>query len=54
LQENSIFCIDIVLENFTRQRIAYGANMYEKNGFAEISKNLARYRSENNLVGPSK
>jgi len=23
----------------------------EKNGFAEMSKNLARYRSENNFVG---
>jgi len=25
-----------------------------KNGFAEISKNLARYRSENNFVRSSK
>jgi len=23
---------------------------YEKNGFAEISKNLAKYKSENNFV----
>jgi len=36
LQENSIFYIDIILENFTRQ-VAYGANMYEKNSFAEIT-----------------
>jgi len=28
--------------------------VHEKNGFAEISKNLVRYRSENNFVGPSK
>jgi len=28
--------------------------MYGKNDFAEISKNLIRYRSENNLAGPSK
>jgi len=26
----------------------------EKNGFAEVSKNSARYRSENNLVYTSK
>jgi len=26
----------------------------EKNDFAEISKNLARYRFENNFVGSSK
>jgi len=26
--------------------------MHGKNGFAEILKNLAGYRSENNLVGP--
>jgi len=25
-----------------------------KNGFAEIAKNLARYRSENNFVGTIK
>ena len=25
-----------------------------KNGFAEVSKNLARYRSENNFVAPLK
>jgi len=25
-----------------------------KNNFAEVSKNLAKYRSENNFVGPSK
>jgi len=25
-----------------------------KNGFAEVSKNLARYKSEDNFVGPSK
>jgi len=27
---------------------------YIKNGFAEVSKNLARYRFENNFVGSSK
>jgi len=55
LQENSIFCIDIILENFMRQRIAYGANMHEKNVFTEIFKNLVKYKwSENNFVGPSK
>ena len=27
---------------------------YGKNNFAEISKNLTRYRSENNFVEPSK
>jgi len=25
-----------------------------RNSFAEVSKNLARYRSEDNFVGPSK
>jgi len=29
-------------------------NLYGKKNFAEVSKNLARYRSENNFVGPSK
>jgi len=31
-------------------------NIFErgKNGFIEVSKNLARYRSENNFVGSSK
>jgi len=30
-------------------------SMYEKNTvFAKVSKNLARYRSENDFVGPSK
>jgi len=24
---------------------------HEKNGFAEISKNLVRYRSDNNFIG---
>jgi len=28
--------------------------LHRKNGFAEESKNFARYRSENNFVGPSK
>jgi len=28
--------------------------LYGKNDFAEVSKNLARHRSENNFVGPSK
>jgi len=28
--------------------------MYGKNSFAEISKNLAKYRSENNFVELSK
>jgi len=28
--------------------------LHGNNGFAEESKNLARYRSENNFVGPSK
>jgi len=28
--------------------------LYEKNDFAEVSKNLARYRSENNFVWTSK
>jgi len=27
---------------------------YGKNGFPEASKNLTRYRFENNFVGPSK
>jgi len=26
--------------------------LHRKNDFAEISKNLTRYRSENNFVGP--
>jgi len=26
----------------------------KKNGFAEVSETLARYRFENNFVGPSK
>jgi len=26
---------------------------HEKNGFIEMSKNLARYRSENNFIRPS-
>jgi len=30
------------------------SNIHGKNGFAEVSENLARYRSENNFVGPSK
>jgi len=29
-------------------------DVHRKNGFAEVSKNLAGYRSENNFVGPSK
>jgi len=29
-------------------------NVCEKNNFAEMSKNLARYRSENNFVESSK
>jgi len=28
--------------------------IYGKNSFPEISKNLARYKSENNFVGPPK
>jgi len=28
--------------------------MHEKNDFAEVSKNLTSYRSENNFAGPSK
>jgi len=28
--------------------------MHEKNDFSEISKNVGRYRSENNFIGPSK
>jgi len=28
--------------------------IHGKNGSATVSKNLARYRSENNFVGPSK
>jgi len=28
--------------------------MYGKNSFAELSKNLTRYRFENNFVRPSK
>jgi len=28
--------------------------LYRKNGFVEVSKNLARYRSENNFVTSSK
>jgi len=28
--------------------------MHEKNGFAEVSKNLVRYRFENNFVRPSR
>jgi len=28
--------------------------MHRKNSFAEVSKNLTRYRSENNFVRPSK
>jgi len=27
--------------------------VHGKNGFAKVSKNLARYSSENNFVGPS-
>jgi len=29
-------------------------HMHEKNGFVEVSKNIVRYRSENNFVGPIK
>jgi len=29
-------------------------HVYEKNGFAEISKNLTRYNSKNDFVGLSK
>jgi len=29
-------------------------NIHGKNGLAEVSENLARYRSENNFVGLSK
>jgi len=28
--------------------------LYDKDYFSKVSKNLARYRSENNFVGPSK
>jgi len=28
--------------------------LHGKDGFVEVSKNLARYRSENNFVGQSK
>jgi len=31
-----------------------GSHLHGKNGFTEISKNLATYRSENNFVGLSK
>jgi len=28
--------------------------IHGKNNFVEVSKNLARYRAENNFIGPSK
>jgi len=28
-------------------------SLHGKNGFTEVSKNLAEYKSENNFVGPS-
>ena len=34
--------------------LPYSFYIYGKNGFAEVSKNLARYRSENNFVRLSK
>jgi len=34
--------------------IFYWLNIHGKNNFAEASKNLDRYRSENNFVDPSK
>jgi len=42
------FYLELLL-NFDSIRDAH-----KKNNFAEISKNLARYKSENNFVGSSK
>jgi len=36
----------------SESRMTYERFVYEKNGFAYISKNLVRYRSENNFVRP--
>jgi len=36
------------------QKISWAKGNYGKNDLAEISKNLADYRSENNFVGLSK
>jgi len=41
LSENNY--ITVIFNNFNR-----------KDGFAEVSKNLAKYRSESNFVKPSK
>jgi len=40
------------MERVKRMNLLKQKKMHGKNDFAEISKNLARYRSENNFVRP--
>jgi len=37
-----------------KRQLRYANENYGKNDFAEVSKNLVRYRSENNFIGLSK
>jgi len=43
--------IDMLAENF---KLSIDSEILRKTDFVEISKNLNSYRSENNLVEPSK
>ena len=44
-------------QKFEQKCVKFSINfliMHGKNDFVQVSKNLARYRSENNFVGPLK
>jgi len=40
--------------SIVREDMHFLFNEHGKNGFAEVSKNLAKYMSEDDFVGPSK
>jgi len=50
-QSNEIILQEhITLDYFKYYVISPRSHKHENNGFADVSKNLARYRSENNFV----
>jgi len=46
--------VKILFQNIISYYFYVGIATYQKNGFAEVSKNLVRYRFEINYVGSSK
>jgi len=53
-RDPSLHRMNLSLRYFYGFKNIYLSSLYGKNDFAEVSKNLARYRSENNFVELSK